>query len=107
MRESYMRALGSNLVLRFDELKNPLINDLDGTPEEIAQAERRETEAFYNNSIVAAQREDPHGQNVYMLQAELIRFLIRQIKRKNKKVVVLTQYIYENQEMSDPTVPTV
>ena len=36
---------------------------------------------------------NPRNQHVHILQAELIRFLIQQIKHKNKKLVNLIQQV--------------
>ena len=92
MRESYMRALRDNLVLRFDD-EQPVMRSTERTLEEVEERDRREGEAFQNHPIIVAQRGNPRDQNIRMLQAELIRFLIRQIKRKNKKLVALIQQI--------------
>ena len=93
-----MRALGSNLVLRFNEDEDPMIA-IDRTAEEILARDQREAQAYHNHpTVVACRREGiEEDQNVRMLQAELIRFLIRQIKRKNKKIVALNQTIADNQ----------
>ena len=103
MRESYMRALRDNLVLKFDD-EQPVMRSTERTPEEVAERDRREAEAFENHPIIVAQRGNPHDQNIRMLQAELIRFLIRQIKRKNKKLVALSQQIAD-QDMANITCP--
>ena len=87
-----MRALRDNLVLRFDE-QRPIVMNTNRTIDEMGDASRREEEAYQRNAIIIAQNEDLQGQNIRLLQAELIRFLIRQIKRKNKKVVALTQQL--------------
>lgn len=92
LRDSYMRALRDNLVLRFDE-QRPIVMNTNRTIDEMGDASRREEEAYQRNAIIIAQNEDLQGQNIRLLQAELIRFLIRQIKRKNKKVVALTQQL--------------
>lgn len=103
MRESYMRALRDNLVLKLDD-EQPVMRSTERTPEEVAERDRREAEAFENHPIIVAQRGNPHDQNIRMLQAELIRFLIRQIKRKNKKLVALSQQIAD-QDMANITCP--
>ena len=87
-----MRALRNNLVLRFDE-QRPIIMNSNRTTEELTQANKREEEAYQNNPIILAQNDETQSKNIRLLQAELIRFLIRQIKRKNKKLVALTQQI--------------
>ena len=87
-----MRALRNNLVLRFDE-QRPIIMNSNRTTEELLQANKREEEAYQNNPIILAQNDETQSKNIRLLQAELIRFLIRQIKRKNKKLVALTQQI--------------
>lgn len=87
-----MRALRNNLVLRFDE-QRPIIMNSNRTTEELSQANKREEEAYQNNPIILAQNDETQSKNIRLLQAELIRFLIRQIKRKNKKLVALTQQI--------------
>ena len=87
-----MRALRNNLVLRFDE-QRPIIMNSNRTSEELSQANKREEEAYQNNPIILAQNDETQSKNIRLLQAELIRFLIRQIKRKNKKLVALTQQI--------------
>ena len=87
-----MRALRHNLVLRFDE-QRPIIMNTNRTNEEVEEANRREQDAYQNNAIIIAQGQALEGQNIRQLQAELIRFLIRQIKRKNKKLVALMQQI--------------
>ena len=92
LRDTYMRALRDNLVLRFDE-NRPIIRNSNQTPQEIEEANVREEDAYQNNEIIVAQRGELQGQNIRLLQAELIRFLIRQIKRKNKKLVALIQQI--------------
>ena len=95
-----MRALRDNLVLRFDD-QRPIIMSTNRTAEEVAGANRREEEAYQNNPIIVAQSGELEGQNTRLLQAELIRFLIRQIKRKNKKLVALTQQIADHTFVSD------
>ena len=92
LRESYMRALRNNLVLRFDE-QRPIIMNTNRTTQEVSDANKREEEAYQNHPIILAQNDDSQSKNIRTLQAELIRFLIRQIKRKNKKLVALTQQI--------------
>ena len=92
LRESYMRALRNNLVLRFDE-QRPIIMNTNRTTQEVTNANKREEEAYQNHPIILAQNDDSQSKNIRTLQAELIRFLIRQIKRKNKKLVALTQQI--------------
>ena len=92
LRDTYMRALRNNLVLRFDE-QRPIIMNSNRTAVEVNEANKREEEAYQNNSIVLAQNDESQSKNIRLLQAELIRFLIRQIKRKNKKLVALTQQI--------------
>ena len=92
LRESYMRALRNNLVLRFDE-QRPIIMNTNRTSQEVIDANKREETAYLNNPIILAQNDDSQSKNIRVLQAELIRFLIRQIKRKNKKLVALTQQI--------------
>ena len=87
-----MRALRNNLVLRFDE-QRPIMMNSNRTTEELSQANKREEEAYQNNPIILAQNDETQSKNIRLLQAELIRFLIRQIKRKNKKLVALTQQI--------------
>ena len=87
-----MRALRNNLVLRFDE-QRPIIMNSNRTAVEVNEANKREEEAYQNNSIILAQNDGSQSKNIRLLQAELIRFLIRQIKRKNKKLVALTQQI--------------
>ena len=87
-----MRALRNNLVLRFDE-QRPIIMNPNRTAAEVNEANKREEEAYQNNSIILAQSDGAHSKNIRLLQAELIRFLIRQIKRKNKKLVALTHQI--------------
>ena len=87
-----MRALRNNLVLRFDE-QRPIIMNSNRTTEELSQANKREEQAYQNNPIILAQNDETQSKNIRLLQAELIRFLIRQIKRKNKKLVALTQQI--------------
>ena len=95
-----MRALRDNLVLRFDD-KRPIITSSNRTADEVVEANRQEAEAYQNNPIIAAQSGELEGQNIKLLQAELIRFLIRQIKRKNKKLVALTQQIADRAFVSD------
>merc|ERR1719350_2788281 len=95
LRDTYMRALRDNLVLRFDE-QRPIIMSTNRTTEEVMEANRREEDAYQNNAIIVAQTGDLEGQNIRLLQAELIRFLIRQVKRKNKKLVALTQQIADH-----------
>jgi len=92
LRESYMRALRNNLVLRFDE-QRPIVMNTNRTTQEVTDANKREEEAYQNHPIILAQNDDAQSKNIRTLQAELIRFLIRQIKRKNKKLVALTQQI--------------
>ena len=92
LRDTYMRALRNNLVLRFDE-QRPIIMNSNRTAVEVNEANKREEEAYQNNSIILAQNDGSQSKNIRLLQAELIRFLIRQIKRKNKKLVALTQQI--------------
>merc|ERR1719189_3008645 len=92
LRDTYMRALRDNLVLRFDE-NRPIIRNSNQTSQEIEEANVREEDAYQNHEIIVAQRGELQGQNIRLLQAELIRFLIRQIKRKNKKLVALIQQI--------------
>lgn len=92
LRDTYMRALRDNLVLRFDD-QRPITMNTNRTVDEVGEASRREEEAYQNHAIMVSQRGDLQGQNIRLLQAELIRFLIRQIKRKNKKVVALTQQL--------------
>ena len=102
LRDTYMRALRDNLVLRFDE-NRPIIRNSNQTPQEIEEANVREEDAYQNHEIIVAQRGELQGQNIRLLQAELIRFLIRQIKRKNKKLVALIQQIAD-QNSSDTRV---
>ena len=86
-----MRALRNNLVLRFDE-QRPIVMNTNRTTQEVTDANKREEEAYQNHPIILAQN-DAQSKKIRTLQAELIRFLIRQIKRKNKKLVALTQQI--------------
>jgi len=95
MRPEIMHGLGTSLVLKFPEM-----NERETTEEEethIAGINRREL-----RRIRVAQAEMMHvfGNNykeedteVRMMQAELIAFLIRQIRRKNRKVVTLTHHL--------------
>jgi len=95
MRPEIMHGLGISLVLKFPEM-----NERETTEEEethIAGLNRREL-----RRIRVAQAEMMHvfGNNykeedkeVRMMQAELIAFLIRQIRRKNRKVVTLTHHL--------------
>ena len=86
-----MNALRNNLVLRFND-EEPVTRKKERTPEEAHQRNVREDDAFQNHPIIVAQI-NPNGQNIRVLQAELIRFLIRQIRRKNKKLVASIQQI--------------
>ena len=45
LRDTYMRALRDNLVLRFDE-NRPIIRNSNQTPQEIEEANVREEDAY-------------------------------------------------------------
>jgi len=95
MRPEIMHGLGVSLVLKF-----PKMNEPEPTEEEethVAGLNRREL-----RRLRTAQSEMIHvfGNNykeedteVRMMQAEMIAFLIRQIRRKNRKVVTLTHHL--------------
>ena len=90
MRQSYMQALGADLVLRYNYIV-PSPSSNERTTEEVEHRDINVAESFQNLSIIAAQKGNPIDQNIHMLQAELIRFLISQIQKKNKKLVSLIQ----------------
>ena len=69
LRDSYMRALRDNLVLRFDE-QRPIVMNTNRTIDEMGDASRREEEAYQRNAIIIAQNEDLQGQNILRIISE-------------------------------------
>merc|ERR1712186_202777 len=53
LRESYMKALRNNLVLRFND-EEPVTRKKERTPEEAHQRNVREDDAFQNHPIIVA-----------------------------------------------------
>lgn len=95
MRPEIMHGLGCSLVLKF-----PAYDERETTEEEethVAGLNRREIRRM---RICQSEMSHVFGNNykeedgeVRMMQAELIAFLIRQIRRKNRKVITLTHHL--------------
>ena len=92
MCESYMENLRANLAWEMDP-KNKNQNSGDKTPEEVKEWDRKVKEALNKHQQIVAKKLNPRNQHVHILQAELINFLIQQIKHKNKKLVNLIQQV--------------
>ena len=92
MSESYMETLRANLAWEWDpSSKNENISDR--TPEEVKEWDRMVKEALKKHQQAVELKLSPQNQRVHILQAELINFLIQQIKQKNKKLVNLIQQV--------------
>ena len=92
MSESYMETLRANLAWEWDpSSKNENISDR--TPEEVKEWDRMVKEALKKHQQAVELKLSPRNQRVHILQAELINFLIQQIKQKNKKLVNLIQQV--------------
>jgi len=92
MRESYIETLRANLAWESDpRSKNE--NSSDHTPEEVQEWDRKVKEALAQHQQAVELKLSPQNQHVHILQAELINFLIQQIKQKNKKLVNLIQQV--------------
>jgi len=95
MRPEIMHGLGVSLVLKFPR------PDEETTEEEethraglnMARDELRRLEMLSEMTHVFGNDWKEEDTQVRMMQAELIAFLIRQIKRKNRKVVTLTHHL--------------
>jgi len=95
MRPEIMHGLGVSLVLKFP---GP---DEESTEEEethraglnMARDELRRLEMLSEMTHVFGNDWKEEDTQVRMMQAELIAFLIRQVKRKNRKVVTLTHHL--------------
>jgi len=95
MRPEIMHGLGVSLVLKFPRPEE------ESTEEEethraglnLARDELRRLEMLSEMTHVFGNDWKEEDTQVRMMQAELIAFLIRQIKRKNRKVVTLTHHL--------------
>ena len=92
MRESYMETLRANLAWEWDP-KSKNENISDNTPEEVQEWDRKVKEALKKHQQAVELKLSPQNQHVHILQAELINFLVQQIKQKNKKLVNLIQQV--------------
>jgi len=95
MRPEIMHGLGCSLVLKF-----PAYDERETTEEEethVAGLNRREIRRMRicqsEMSHVFGNTYKEEDGEVRMMQAELIAFLIRQIRRKNRKVITLTHHL--------------
>ena len=92
MRESYMENLRTSLAWDWNA-GNKNGSSGEKTPEEVKEWDKKVKEAVKKHEQVISQKLNPRNQHVHILQAELIRFLIQQIKHKNKKLVNLIQQV--------------
>lgn len=95
MRPEIMHGLGCSLVLKF-----PAYDERETTEEEethVAGLNRREIRRMRlcasEMAYVFGTTYKEEDSEVRMMQAELIAFLIRQIRRKNRKVITLTHHL--------------
>ena len=94
MCDSYMERLLANLAWDWGYCNTKEANGQQ-TPDDVRQWDRKVKESLMKYQQAISRKTTPTNQYISILQAELINFLIQQIKQKNKKLVSLIQQISE------------